>query len=154
MSEHWSNLKAGPQPCGCGCELVGNLRARPWKDGVLCVKNGCRCRRCGGRRSTKKGDNKARVARVALGIPGANTRHEELLGGTIRWEAKAGAQVGPMWTAFVKAEKQSEAARPFGDYRPFVMTAAADGERDQLVACRLSALPDVVAALVEQWGAV
>ncbi len=152
MTEHWSNLKPGPQACGCGCELVGNLRARPWRDGVLCVKHGCKCHRCGGRRSRSKGDGKALVGRKALHIPGANTRHEEHLGGLVRWEAKAGAQVKPMWTAFLKAEIQSESARPFGDNRPFVMTAAPDGSKDQLFSCRLSSLPDVVAALAEQMG--
>lgn len=153
MSDHWSNLKPAPAECGCGCGLVGSLRARPWRDGVVCVKRGCACPRCRGKRNRKKGDDKARKARKALGIPGANTRHEELLGGGVRWEAKAGAQVKPMWTAFLKAELQSELVRAVGDSRPFVMTAAPDGEGDQLFACRLSVLPEVIAAIAEQWGA-
>lgn len=145
-----NNLKPGPEPCGCGCEVVGVLRARAWRDGVVCVKRGCSCRRCLGKRNTKKGDTKARDARKALGFR-ANTRHEELAGGLLRWEAKAGAQVAPMWTAFIKAERQSEQQRPVGDNRPFVMTAAPDGLSDQLFSCRLSKLPEVVAALAEQW---
>ena len=154
MSDHWSNMKPGPESCGCGCGLVGSLRARPWRDGVVCVKRGCVCKRCTGKRSRAKGDNKALRARKALGIPGANTRHEELMGGLVRWEAKAGVQVKPMWSAFLKAEVQSEGQRPFGDHRPFVMTAAADGQSDQLFSCRLSKLPEVIAALAEQMGLV
>jgi hypothetical protein len=147
-------MKPDPVACGCGCGTVGPLRARPWRDGVVCVKRGCVCPRCRGKRSRKKGDDKARQARKALGIPGANTRHEEHLGGGVRWEAKAGAQVRPMWTAFLRAEAQSEAARPVGDNRRFVMTAAADGTRDQLVVFRLADLRDVVAALAGQlWEA-
>lgn len=153
MTEHWSALKPPPQECGCGCGLIGPLRVKPWRDGTLCVKRGCVCRRCLGRRSRSKGDTKALKARKALGIPGANTRHEEHLGGGVRWEAKAGAQVKPMWTAFLKAEQQSEQVRAMGDTRPFVMTAAPDGDSDQLFACRLSVLPEVIAAIAEQWGA-
>lgn len=115
---------------------------------------GCVCRRCLGKRSRAKGDLKARQARKALNIPGANTRHEELLGGLVRWESKAGAQVKPMWTAFLKAENQSEQARPFGDTRPFVMTASVDGQSDHLVCFRVSKLAETVAALAEQLGLV
>lgn len=148
-----TNLKDNVGTCGCGCGLEGVLRAKAWySSGVRCVKRGCNCRQCLGKRSRTKGDTKARNARKALNIPGANTRHEEHLGGLVRWEAKAGAQVKPMWTAFAKAEAQSEQARAFGDHRPFVMTAAADGETDQLVSFRLSQINEIVAALAEQLG--
>lgn len=153
MTEHWSDLKPPPDVCGCGCGLVGVLRVKQWSDGSRCVKRGCTCRRCLGKRNRSKGDDRARRGRKALGIPGANTRHEEHLGGTVRWEAKAGAQIQPMWTAFLKAWSQSEQARPIGDHRPFVMTAAPDNTKEQLFACRLSDLPEVVAALYEQIGA-
>lgn len=143
-------LKADPQECGCGCGIIGTLRSRPWRSGIVCVKRGCSCKACTGKRSRSKGDDRARRARKALGIPGANTRHEELLGGGVRWEAKAGAQIGPMWTAFLRAWAQSEQCRPIGDHRPFVMTAAPDNTKEQLFACRLSDLPEVVAALIEQ----
>jgi hypothetical protein len=154
MSEHVNFLKPDPVECGCGCGLVGQPRTRPWRDGVVCVKRGCACRRCLGKRSRAKGDDKARKARKLLGIPGANTRHEELLGGMVRWEAKAGAQVRPMWSAFLRAERQSEDVRAIGDSRPFVMTAAADGQSDQLVAFRLSRLDDVLVGLAEQRGLI
>lgn len=150
MTEHWSNLKPAPGPCGCGCGVEGPPRARPWKDGTLCVKRGCSCRRCLGKRSGKKGDSKALLARKALGIPGANTRHEELWGGGIRSEMKAGAQVKPAVTAFLRMEAQSEAQRPMGDTRPFVGVALPDGSKDGVVMFRLSKVADVVAALVEQ----
>lgn len=153
MTEHWSNLKAGPEPCGCGCGIVAPLRAKAWRDGVRCVKRGCACRRCLGKRSRAKGDTRARQARKALGIPGANTRHEELWAGGVRTEMKAGAQVKPAVTAFLRMEAQSEAQRPFGDNRPFIGVAMPDGSKDGVVMFRLSKLDEVVAALVEQWGA-
>lgn len=45
----------------------------------------------------------------------------------MRMEAKAGKQVGPIWTRFQQARAQSEQARPVGDTRPFVMAAHPDG---------------------------
>jgi hypothetical protein len=139
--------------CGCGCGAYGSLKKK-WSDGSRCVARKCSCARCRGRNSRSKGDGKARKARAALAIPGVNSRHEEHTGGTVRWEAKAGAQIQPMWTAFRKAEAQSEAARPVGDNRPFVMTAAPDGESDQIVAFRLSKVREVTAALAEQLGII
>ena len=65
-----------------------------------------------GKRNRSKGDSKARVARKALGLTGANTRHEEHWGGGLRVEVKAGAQVGPIWTRFRDARNQSEVQRP------------------------------------------
>lgn len=153
MTDHWSNLKPGPEECGCGCGVVGVLRAKEWRDGVRCVKRDCRCRRCLGKRSRDKGDKRARGARKALGIPGANTRHEELWGGGLRTEMKAGAQVKPAITAFLRMEAQSELQRPMGDNRPFVGVALPDGSKDGIVMFRLSKTPDVVAALIEQIGA-
>lgn len=154
MTEHVNFLKPDPVPCGCGCGLVGQLRVKAHRDGTHCVKRGCPCNRCKGKKSRDKGDRKALAARKALAIPGANTRHEELLGGTVRWEAKAGAQIKPMWSAFLRAEMQSEQARAHGDSRPFVMTAAADGQSDQLVSFRLSRLDDVLIGLAEQRGLI
>ena len=42
----------------------------------------------------------------------------------LRVEVKSGAQVGPIWTRFEKAEAQSEQSRAVGDIRPFLMVAA------------------------------
>jgi hypothetical protein len=67
---------------------------------------------------------------------------------------KAGAQIKPAVTAFLRMEAQSEAQRPFGDNRPFVGVAMPDGSKDGIVMMRLSKLTDVVAALYEQLGGV
>jgi hypothetical protein len=119
--------------CACGCGLFGTPRKRP--EGHV---RGCTCARCRGQRNRAKGDAKARKARKALGIAGANTRHEELWGGAMRVEVKAGAQVRPVFTAFLRAESQSEQHRPMGDPRPFALIAMPDGTSDGLVVMRLS----------------
>lgn len=124
-------------PCNCGCGKEGTFRAKPWRDGTLCVTR-CDCRRCLGRRVRAKGDSKARKARKALGIPGANSRHEEVWGGPVRVEVKAGAQVKPAITAFLRCEAQSELSRAIGDHRPFMAVAMPDGSNDGVVMMRLS----------------
>ncbi len=75
-----------------------------------------------------------------LGIAGANTRHEELWGGAVRVEVKAGAQIEPIATRYRLAEQQSEQHRAIGDIRPFVLVTMPDGERDGLVVLRLSVM--------------
>ena len=153
MSEVFPNFKDNQGECECGCGAYGTLK-KPWRsNGKRCVARKCPCRQCLGKTSRKKGDDKARIARKALGISGANTRHEELWGGQVRSEMKAGAQVKPAVTAFTRMEAQSEAQRPFGDNRPFVGVAMPDGSNDGVFMCRLSALPEVIAAIAEQWGA-
>lgn len=131
--------------CACGCGLFGTLRKRP-----LNHIRGCTCPQCRGKRNRAKGDAKARVARKALGLKGANTRHEELWGGGIRVEVKAGAQVSPVWTRFRLAEEQSEQHRAFGDSRPFVLVAMPDGMKDGLIVTRLSTIRETAAALLEE----
>lgn len=96
-----------------------------------------------GQRNRAKGDAKARKARKTLGIAGANTRHEELWGGDLRVEVKAGAQVKPVATKFFAAESQSEQHRPIGDTRPFALIAMPDGMSDGLVVMRLSAFAEL-----------
>ncbi len=120
--------------CVCGCGLFGTPRKRP-----LGHIRGCECAQCRGKRNRSKGDAKARVARKALGLGGANTRHEEHWGGDMRVEVKAGAQIKPVFTAFLRCEIQSEQHRPIGDHRPFAMVAMPDGTKDGLVVMRLSA---------------
>jgi len=75
-----------------------------------------------------------------LGIAGANTRHEELWGGAVRVEMKAGAQVSPIVTRYKNAEQQSEQHRTIGDIRPFVLVAMPDGESDGLCVVQLSVM--------------
>ena len=124
--------------CACGCGLYGTPRKKP--EGHI---RGCVCNRCRGQRNRAKGDAKALKARKVLGIAGANTRHEELWGGDIRVEVKAGAQVKPVATKFFLAEAQSEQHRPFGDHRPFALIAMPDGMSDGLVVMRLSAFAEL-----------
>lgn len=124
--------------CACGCGLFGTPRKKP--EGHI---RGCECPRCRGQRNRAKGDAKARKARKTLGIAGANTRHEELWGGDLRVEVKAGAQVKPVATKFYLAEAQSEQHRAFGDHRPFALIAMPDGTSDGLVVMRLSAFAEL-----------
>lgn len=137
-------------PCECGmddCELFGTL-GKPDSRGLRHIR-GCGCNRCKGRRNRTKGDRKARQARKRLAIGGVNSRHEELFGGALRVEVKAGGQIAPAFTAFVHCEQQSEAARPIGDTRPFASVFMPDGTSDGVLVCRLSAVHDVAAALLE-----
>jgi hypothetical protein len=120
--------------CLCGCGLFGTPRKRPLGH----IRN-CKCPKCQGKRNRSKGDAKALKARKTLGIGGANTRHEELWGGDIRVEVKAGAQVNPIVTRYIAAERQSEHHRPTADVRPFVFIAMPDGMSDGLIVMRLSA---------------
>ena len=119
--------------CACGCGLFGTVRKRP--EGHI---RGCNCPKCRGKRNRAKGDAKARHARKALGITGVNSRHEEVWGGDVRVEVKAGAQVKPVVTAFLRCEIQSEQHRPVGDTRPFMLVVMPDGAKDGFVVMRLS----------------
>lgn len=134
------------------CPIYGTLLKPTRSDGKQ------RVRLCGdpqarGKRDRSKGDRKAATARKALGAMGANSRHEEHWGGGLRIEAKAGAQVGPIFTRYQAAKNQSEASRPIGDNRPFVMAAMPDRGPGLLVV-EIGELEQIVAALLENWGAV
>ena len=154
MNDVQPRLKENVGDCGCGCGRAGTLRVRPWKDGTVCVSRGCECPRCIGKRNKQLGQRKQAKAVSKLGVPRSSLRpgHEELLGGTVRIEVKAGVQVRPAVTAFERMERQSEAQRPVGDHRPFVGVAMPEGSSDGVVLIRLSVLPEAVAALAEQLG--
>ena len=141
MTELLGSRKAD---CICGCGLFGTPKKKPAGH----IRN-CNCPRCMGKRNRAKGDAKARQARKALGIAGVNSRHEEVWGGNLRVEVKAGAQVNPIYTRFKAAEAQSDAARAIGDNRPFAMVAMPDGTKDGLVIIRLSDVTAFVAAHLE-----
>lgn len=130
------------------CPLFGTL-GNSGRDGKRRVK-GCGDPVARGKRNRSKGDAKARRARKALGIGGANTRHEEHWGGAFRIEVKSGKQIEPIWTRFQSAETQSEQARPVGDPRPFLMIAMPDGSTDGLVIGRLSSLGALLRLLNEE----
>jgi hypothetical protein len=119
-----------------GCPKFGTL-GRVGRDGKRRIK-GCGDPRARGKRNRAKGDSKARRARKQLGIAGANTRHEELWGGDLRVEVKAGAQVQPIATRYFAAEQQSQQHKAIGDPRPFALIAMPDGMTEGLVVMRLS----------------
>ena len=125
------------------CPLFGTL-GRPMRDGKRRIR-GCGDPAARGKRSRAKGDSKARRARKMLHIGGANTRHEELWGGVVRVEIKAGAQISPIATRYRDAAAQSEPHRAHGDLRPFVLVCMPDGETDGLAVMRLSVLGDLLA---------
>lgn len=127
------------------CPLYGTL-TRASRDGKRRVRY-CNDAVAKGRRNRKKGDDKASHVRRALNLKGANTRHEEHWGGVLRIEIKAGMQVQPIETRFRLAEMQSEAQRPFGDVRPFVMAAMPDGVSDGIILCRLSVFKELLVSL-------
>lgn len=135
---------------GDACPKFGTL-GRPARDGSRRVK-GCGDPVARGRRNRAKGDGKARRARKMLGIAGANTRHEELWGGVVRVEIKAGAQIEPIATRYRHAEQQSEQHRALGDIRAFVLIAMPDGESDGLAVMRVSVLADLL-AIIREHGA-
>jgi hypothetical protein len=151
-----SNLKANVGDCGCGCGAYGTLK-KPWRsNNVRCVARKCSCRQCVGRNSKKSGGSKQSKAFTFLGVPRSSFHpgHEEHIGGLVRAEVKSGGQVGPLWTRYKAAEAQSEAARPFGDHRPFVFVAMPEGVSYGLVVVRTDRLAETVAALAEQLGMI
>jgi hypothetical protein len=139
------------EKCGTeGCPLFGTL-GRVSRDGKRRIK-GCNDPVARGKRNRAKGDSKARQARKTLGIGGANTRHEELWGGYIRVEVKAGAQIQPIATRFMSAEAQSEQHRPIGDPRPFALIAMPDGMSDGLVVMRLKCFAQLTGEVLNGEG--
>lgn len=61
-----------------------------------------------------------------------------------RIEVKAGAQVGPIATRFLAAEKQSNQAKAIGDTRPFIFVAMPDNMSDGLMIMRLSEFQELM----------
>lgn len=136
---------------GDGCPLFATL-LHASRDGKRRVR-GCDDPSARGKRNRAKGDRRARGARKQLGLAGANTRHEELWGGPVRTEAKAGGKAKPVATAYNLARAQSEAARPIGDTRPFVASFCPDGSKHTLFVIRDDDMEAVAFALAEAWGA-
>jgi len=131
-------LLPGPEKCECpcGCGLFGT----PKKNG--CVRN-CTCPRCRGRRNRAKGARKQKVAQKRLGVPQQKfgDHHEEGWADELfRNEVKAGKQVGPATTVWLRIEAQVDSNRPdFGDDgRPCRAVLMPDGMSDGLVMVRLS----------------
>lgn len=145
------NMKPAPKDCQCGCGASGQLRTSTYRDGSRHVRR-CACSRCRGLRSKRKGQRGQAAASTGLGMPRSSIRpgHEELAGGTVRWEHKQGAQAGPVITRYRLSRAQSEAERSTGDHRPFVATFGHDGVTVAVI--DLEHLPEAVAALAEQLG--
>ena len=127
------------------CPLYGTLG----KTGRV---RGCADPSARGKRNRAKGDAKARKSRSLLGLTGALSRHEEHWGGPLRMEAKAGAQVGPIWTRYQAARAQSEQSRSIGDTRPFVFAAHPDNTSEFLLVVSSRDWVQVVAAAAEGMG--
>lgn len=134
--------------CGCGCGLFG----RPNKWG--CVR-GCTCKRCTGARSRRKGLRKQRVARKALGIQGqkfGDANEERWADELFRNEVKAGKQIQPAVTAWVRIEAQVDGNRPDigDDGRPCRAVLMPDGWGDDgLVIVRLSTWEELIRPALE-----
>jgi hypothetical protein len=151
------NWKDSEGECSCGCGSYGRLM----KNGHVarkCQATG-KCRSCLGRRNKRYGHRKQAKARKALGVPDAKflgmMAHEELFGGLIRTEVKAGkSHADPVATHFLASEKQSEQNRAIGDTRPFIAAFMPSKMDDGLVVIRMSQLRETVAALAEQLGLV
>ncbi len=135
---------------GDGCPVFATL-LKPSRDGRRRVR-GCDDPTARGKRNRAKGDAKARRARRGLRLGGANTRHEELWGGPVRTESKAGLKAKTVATAYNASRAQSEAARPTGDVRPFVASFCPDGSKHTLFVIRDDDLETAVFAMAEAWG--
>lgn len=135
-------------------------QTRPWscrRDDPDCTRTRP-CASCRGARNRRSGMRKQREARKALEqltatsaarFVGQLGNEEAWAGLTVRVEVKSGAQVGPIWTRFVAAERQAERSRAVGDVRPFLLVAMPAGVSDGLVVCRLSQFAHVVEAVVD-----
>ena len=105
-----------------------------------------------GRLNKQKGHRKQSIARKALEelfgaealFHGRKANEEAWTHLPIRVEVKAGAQVKPIETRFLAAEKQATVAKATGDPRPFCYIAMPDGTTDGLFLCRLSVLKELL----------
>lgn len=60
-------LKSDPEPCACGCGLVGRPRVKVMRDGLQHVRL-CKCRRCvGGRQPGKARKRENKIAKQTGG---------------------------------------------------------------------------------------
>lgn len=128
-------------------------QTRPWVCGKgieTCTRKEP-CASCRGKRSRRMGRRKQNQGRKLLGVPDAKfaptlANEENWQDPVARWEVKSGAQVGPVATRFLQWEKQSEAARAFGDPRPVMILMMPTGWGNEgLVVARASDLAQVFA---------
>ncbi len=157
--ESWDEFKANRHAGWSGTGQPNSQKnARGLCPNTDVEKRKCRCRTCINRKNRAKGRRKQNMVRKKLGIAdrkfhGADA-HEENWRSAVRIEVKAGKQVGPIYTRFLKAEVQSwENVKNVegGKGKPFAMVAMPDGTSDGLVIFRLSQLQEVVLGIVENW---
>lgn len=133
--------------CPCGCDLYGNIT------GGRHVR-GCACKQCMGRRNRRKGLKKQRDARKALGVAPSHKfgdANEERWQSMFANEVKAGAQIRPAVTAWLRIEEQvlSNEADFGGHRKPTRAVLMPDGWSDGLVMVRLSVWADLITPALE-----
>jgi hypothetical protein len=80
--------------------------------------------------------------------------NEETWTAALRVEVKAGGRMAnPVGLRYDQMRVQAEQAKAIGDTRPFIAAVKPDGWSDVVVMVKGSDLPDVVAALMEEWSA-
>ncbi len=146
--------------CQCQCGMSGTYKVKPNKDGLKHTRN-CdkkKCAGCRGRNSKRSGGVAQRTAakRLKLTTSTIKTGHEESYLGALRIEAKSGAQIRPLVTAFDKGHAQSEAARAPQDHRPFLHAAIPEPNGKRVIYsfeshCDQDVI-DVGIAICEQYG--
>jgi hypothetical protein len=148
-------FKDGQVECPCGCGAWG----MPLRNGHPRRCDRAACQSCRNRNNRNKGSRKQRQARKLAGVPDARhaaaLSHEELWRGEFRIEVKAGAQVGPMASRFLRMEAQAAAAKAHGDPRPFLAVAMPDGwGNDGLFLLRASVWKRHIDPLIEDAGGI
>lgn len=140
-------------PCGCGleCGLFGTLN----KHG--CVRGCTKCPKCRGARNRRSGLKKQREARKALGVAPnkfGDSNEENWADVLFANEVKAGAQVRPAATAWLRIETQVISNRPDhgGQHKPTRAVLMPDGwGKDGLVMVRLSTWRDLIRPALEHF---
>lgn len=148
MTEEEAPARKGE--CPCGCDLFGNItNGRHVR--------GCACKRCMGARNRRKGLNKQRTARKALGVKPSNkfgdANEENWQDSLFANEVKAGKQIQPAVTAWLKIEAQVLSNQSdFGSLRkPTRAVLMPDGWSDGLVMVKLSVWAELVAPALEAY---
>ena len=134
--------------CPCGCGLFGNITNQRHV-------RGCVCNRCMGARNRRKGLAKQRTARKQLGVQASNkfgdANEENWKGSLFANEVKAGKQIQPAVTAWLRIEAQVMSNQSdFGSLRkPTRAVLMPDGWSDGLVMVRLSVWAELIAPALE-----
>lgn len=137
----------------CPCGACGRFGTPGGRIGHV---RGCGCPRCRGRRNRRKGLEKQRVARKALGIAPqkfGDANEERWADAYFANEVKAGKQVGPVanWWLRVEAQVLSNEA-DFGDRRrPVRAVAMPEGWSDGLVVVRLSTWQTRIGPAIDEY---